>query len=30
MQLIAMDLYSDRYGLQLDGPMLLDPGSLVQ
>jgi CRISPR-associated endonuclease/helicase Cas3 len=30
MQLITMDLYSDRYGLQLDGSMLLDPNSLIQ
>jgi CRISPR-associated endonuclease/helicase Cas3 len=30
MRLIAMDLYSDRYGLQLGGSMLLDPLSLIQ
>jgi CRISPR-associated endonuclease/helicase Cas3 len=30
MQLIAMNLYSDRFGLQLDGSMLLDPDSLIQ
>jgi CRISPR-associated endonuclease/helicase Cas3 len=30
MQLITMDLYSDRLGLQLDGSMLLDPDSLIQ
>ncbi|WP_375507604.1 CRISPR-associated endonuclease Cas3'' [uncultured Caballeronia sp.] len=30
MQLITMHLYNDRFGLQLDGTMLLDPDSLIQ
>ncbi|OXC71500.1 hypothetical protein [Caballeronia sordidicola] len=29
MQLVAMDLYSHRYGSQLDVPMLPDPGRLI-
>ena len=29
MQLVAKDLYSDRYGLLLDGSMNLDSASLV-
>ena len=28
MQLVAMDLYNDQYGLLLDGPMNLDAGNL--
>jgi len=28
-QLVAMDLYSHRYGSQLDVPMLPDPGRLI-
>jgi len=30
MQLIAMNLYSDHFGLKLDGSLLLDPESLIQ